>query len=392
MQISVGIKSILKIAWRECGILKSNPIYLFCMIVFPLLVTFFFTSLMNDGQPQEMPVGVVDMDNSTTSRALIRKLDAFQTTKVVGYYSNVNEARNAIQRNDIYAFLYIPESTTDKLLSSRQPKISFYYSYTSLTAGALLFRDLKTIATLGSAGVGSAAMSAKGYTNRQISTFLQPIAIDLHPISNPWISYNVYLSTMLVPGCLMIFLFLITAYSLGTELKFDRSKKWMRLAGNNPIVALMGKMLPQFVVFLTIFYAYLFYVFGVLGFPHPGGIGVILLLGFLSVIAAQGFGIFAFGIMPSLRMSMSICSLWAVLSFSMVGSAFPVASMDSELQALSNLFPLRHYFMIYQTCIFNDYPLADAWINVVVLLAFALLPILVLGRIKKAMLEYIYIP
>lgn len=149
MRVSVGIKSILNIAWRECGFLKSNPIYLFCMIVFPLLVTFFFTSLMNDGQPMKMPVGVVDMDNTTTSRALIRKLNAFQTTDIVGHYANVNEARNAIQRNEIYAFLYIPESTTDKLLSSRQPKISFYYSYTSLTGGALLFRDLKTISTLG---------------------------------------------------------------------------------------------------------------------------------------------------------------------------------------------------------------------------------------------------
>ncbi len=392
MRVSVGIKSILNIAWRECGFLKSNPIYLFCMIVFPLLVTFFFTSLMNDGQPMKMPVGVVDMDNTTTSRALIRKLNAFQTTDIVGHYANVNEARNAIQRNEIYAFLYIPESTTDKLLSSRQPKISFYYSYTSLTGGALLFRDLKTISTLGSAGVGSSTMSAKGYTSDQIKTFLQPIAIDLHPISNPWVNYNIYLSTMLVPGCMMIFMFLITAYSIGTELKFGQAKKWMRLAGNNPVIALTGKMLPQFIIFLTIFYTYLFYIFGVLGFPHPGGTGMILLLGFVSVIASEGFGIFAFGIMPSLRMSMSICSLWAVLSFSMVGSAFPIEGMDPELQTLANLFPLRHYFMIYQTCIFNDFPLADAWIHVVALLAFAFLPFLVLKRIRKAMLEYIYIP
>ncbi len=392
MQISGVIKRVLKIAWRECGILKSNPIYLFCMVIFPIVVTLFFTSLMNEGQPVKMPVGVVDMDNTTTSRAMIRKLNSFQTTDVVANYANINEARNAIQRNKIYAFLYIPESTTDKLLASRQPKISFYYSSTSLTAGALLFRDLKTISTLGSASVGSATMAGKGYTSDQIRTFLQPIAVDLHTVSNPWISYNIYLSTMLVPGCLMIFMFLITAYSIGTELKFDRSKQWMRLAGNNPIIALAGKMLPQFIIFITIFYAYLFYIFGVLEFPHPGGVGYIMLLGLISVLASEGFGIFAFGLMPSLRMSMSICSLWAVLSFSMVGSAFPVASMDPELQALAYLFPLRHYFMIYQVCIFNGYPLIDAWINVVALLAFALLPILVLGRIKKAMLQYIYIP
>ena len=70
-------------------------------------------------------------------------------------------------------------------------------------------------------------------------------------------------------------------------------------------------------------YSYEYYVFHVLQFPHQGSPWMLVLLGLVQVIASQGFGIFAFGLMPSLRMSMSVCSLWAVLSFSMVGSAFP---------------------------------------------------------------------
>ena len=193
------LKQLLAIALRECGILRRNPMYLFCMLVFPILVTVFFTTMMNAGQPQEMPVGIVDNDNTSTTRALVRKLDSFQASKVVGHYSNVNEARNAIQENKIYAFLYIPKGTTDALLSSRQPKISFYYSQASITAGALLYRDLKTVATLGSAAVGQSTMRAKGFTDEQTATFLQPIVVDLHMIGNPWASYNLYLSTMLIP-------------------------------------------------------------------------------------------------------------------------------------------------------------------------------------------------
>lgn len=119
------LKQICRVARRECGIMRKNKMYMFCIVVFPVLVTFFFTSLMSDGQPTDMPVGVVDLDNTPTTRALIRKLDAFQATKVVGHYSNVADARRAIQRNKIYAFLYIPNGTTDELLSMRQPKISF---------------------------------------------------------------------------------------------------------------------------------------------------------------------------------------------------------------------------------------------------------------------------
>ncbi|WP_314312934.1 ABC transporter permease [Hoylesella marshii] len=366
--------------------------YLFCMVIFPVFIIFFFTSLLNEGLPEKMPVGVVDLDDTPTTRSMIRKLNTFQATDVVAKYASVSDARTAMQRNEIYAFLYIPQRMTEDLLASRQPKISFYYSNVSITAGSLLFRDLKTISLLGSAAVSSSVMSAKGYTEKQIRTFLQPVTIDLHQIGNPWANYNIYLSTMLIPGILMLFIFLVTAYSLGTELKFGRAKEWIAMSGDNLFVALAGKLLPQFLVFSVVTFGYMFYVFDLLNFPHPGGIGVLMLLGLLSVIASQGLGVFMFGLTPSLRMSMSLCSLWGVVSFSICGATFPVFSMDSSLEVLSFLFPLRHYYMIYQICIFNGFPLSDAWTNILSLMVFSCLPLFIASRLKMAMQQFTYIP
>ena len=386
------LRQIYNITLRELSILRKNYIYAFCMVVFPLGVMIFFTSLMEDGLPVEMPIGIVDADNTTTTRALIRRLDAFQMSRITNSYATVAEARKAIQDNEIYGFLYFPKGTTEKLLSSRQPKISYYYSYTTLAAGALLMRDLKTISTLGSAAVGQATMRAKGFTPEQIQTFLQPIKIDLHQIANPWTSYNSYLTTMIVPGMMMLFIFLITAYSLGTELKFNTSKQWLGMADNNATVALIGKLLPQTFIWLAVVYVYQYYVFFHLQFPHLGSPWMLVLLGLMQVLASQGFGVFAFGLMPSLRMSMSVCSLWAVLSISMAGSAFPVMGMDRPLQSLSWLFPLRHYYMIYQTCVFNGFPLIESWFHFAALAGFMLLPWMVVKKIKNAMLTYVYIP
>ena len=377
---------------RELGILRRNHIYRFCMVVFPILVIFFFTSLLADGLPTSMPVGVVDLDNTSTSRALERRLDGFQMSHIVAHYPSVAEARKAMQRNEIYGFVYIPEGTTEKLLASRQPKISYYYTYTTLAAGALLMKDMKTISILGSAAVGRATMRAKGFTDKQIETLLQPIYIDLHQIANPWTNYSVYITTFMVPGILMIFIFLISAYSIGTELKFATSKDWLALSDNNITIALVGKFLPQTLIWLAIVFGYEFYVFYHLGFPHLGSPWMLVLLGLMHVLASQGFGIFAFGLMPSLRMSMSVCSLWAVLSISMAGAAFPVMAMDGALQSLSWLFPLRHYFMLYQTCVFNGFPLVESWFHFAALIGFMLSPWLLVKKIKNAMLTYVYIP
>ncbi len=386
------LSRIYHISLREVGIMRSNPIYGFCIIIFPIITIIFFTSLMSEGQPANMPVGIVDQDQTTTSRSMIRQLDAFQTTRIAGHYANMNEARQAIQRNEIYAFLLIPKGTTDGLMTSKRPKISFYYSNVSLVSGSMLYRDLKTIATLGSAAVASKKLAAVGKTEREIRTALQPIALDVHMIGNPWADYNVYLSTTMVPGVLMIFIFLITPYSIGTEIKFRRSRQWVKMAGGNMYIALIGKLLPQTLVHLTVMYGFSFYIFHILQFPHPGGLVPILLLGLAAVLAAQGFGVFAFGLMPSLRMSMSVCSLWAVMGFSTSGATYPVFAMDSIIQGIVQLFPLRHYYMVYQLAIFNGYPLSDAWFNLMALAIFAGLPLFTTPNIRRAMLVYTYIP
>jgi ABC-2 type transport system permease protein len=262
----------------------------------------------------------------------------------------------------------------------------------SVMSGSLLMKDLKTISNLGSAAVGQATMRAKGYTQEQMMTFLQPIRIDLHQIANPWTNYNAYLSTVLVTGVMMLFMFLISAYSLGMELKFGRGKEWLKVADGNMVVAILGKYLPQALIWLTLIFVYEFYLFGYLHFPHQGDVWDIIFLGLLEVFASIGFGIFAFGLIPSLRMSMSVCSLWAVLSFSLAGFTFPVMGMDGAIQSLSSLFPLRHYYMVYQITVFNGFPIIEAWLHIAALLAFSLMPWLVMSKIKNAMLTYVYIP
>ena len=322
------ISQIFNIALRELDILRRNRIYGFCMIVFPLLLVVFFTTMLDDGVAIDLPVGVVDQDNSATSRGLIRNLDAMQSSRVVYRFANVTEARNAMQEGKVYAYLLIPEGT-----------------------------------------VGQATLSAKGASKEQIRAAMQPVTVDAHMIANPEGSYNYSLTTVFVPGILMLFMALLSAYAVGMEMKFDTGKEWLAMADGNIVVAIVGKYLVHALVFLLVIFLYQWYIFDVLHFPHLGGVWSIVRLTLLQVSAGLGFGIFAFGLMPSLRMSMSISSLWSVLSISMCGSAFPIAGMDAPLQAMSWLFPLRHYWMIYQA-----------------------MPWFVLSKVKNAMLNYVYIP
>lgn len=384
--------NLLKIMRREVMRIATKPMYLFCMIIAPLICYFFFSSLMSNGLPTNLPAGVVDLDNTSTTRNIIRNLDAFQQTEIVAHYNSVSEARNAIQKGEIYAFYYIPVGTTEATLASRQPKVSFYANYSYLIAGSLIYRDMRTMSELASGAVGRATLYAKGANEDQAMGFLQPIVIESHAINNPWLNYSVYLCNTLFPGVLMLLIFLTTAYTLGTELKDNSGKELMSLANNSITTAILGKIIPQTIVFFIIATFHNIYLYGYLHFPCHSGIIPMILAGLLLVLASQSIGIFFYGLFGSLRLALSAASLWGVLSFSISGFTFPVMAMHPTLQALSNLFPLRHYFLLYVNQALNGYPIIYAWHSVVALLLFLLLPFFVLKKMRKIMENYTYLP
>lgn len=377
---------------REVLRLGTKPMYLFCMIIAPLFSYIFFASLMESGLPTDLPAGVVDLDNTSTTRNIIRNLDAFQQTKIVSHYSSLNEARKAVQKGDIYAFYYIPEGTTEKALASRQPKISFYTNYSYLIAGSLIYRDMKMMSELAGGAIGRATLYAKGATEKQAMGFLQPIVIDTHPIGNPWLNYSIYLCNTIFPGILMLIIFLTTTYTLGSELKDNTSKELMRMADGSILKALAGKIFPQTMVFLVMATFQNVLLYGFMHFPCNGGIGTMMLAGVLLVLSSQALGIFFFGLFGSMRLALSTSSLWGVISFSISGFTFPVMAMHPTLQALSNLFPLRHYFLIYVNQALNGYPIIYAWKSVAALLLFMILPCFILKRMKHIMENYTYLP
>ena len=367
---------------REVRRLRHDPVYAFCMIVAPLLCFFFFTSLMDNGLPQELPVGVVDGDGTTTSRSIARNLDAFPQTRIVARYTDVSEARRAVQRGDIYGFYYIPAGTGRMAMRQERPTLSFYTNYSYLVAGSLIYKDMRTMSELAAGSAARSVLYARGATDEQAMAYLQPIVVETHPVGNPWLNYNVYLSNTLVPGVLMLFVFMITVYGIGTEIKEGSGRGLLREAGGNVLTALWGKILPQAAIFLLIGSCYVFYLYGVLHFPCHCGIGRAWALMALFVLASQGLGVLMITALPTLRLGLSFASLWGVISFSICGMSFPVMAMHPVLQGLAWLFPLRHYFLLYVNSVLDGYPLLNAWPHLLALVGFAALPYLLAPRLR----------
>ena len=385
-----ALKQVLAISKREQKRMMSRGIYTFCMIIAPIFAFLFFTTLMGEGLPADLPAGVVDEDNTATTREVIRNLESFQQTDIIEHYPDVAAARKAMQQGKIYSFYYIPEGTTQLAISGKQPTVSFYTAASYLIPGSLAYRDMKMMSEYAAGGVGRATLYAKGYTEDQAMAVLQPIKMEMHAVNNPGLNYSVYLCNTILPGVLMLLIMQVTIYSIYVELKEETSKEWLAMADNDIVKALIGKLLPHLVIWLLMGAFCLCMLYGVWEFPLNSGIWPMVLNMLLLINASLAFGVFFCGMLPSLRWALSLATLWGVLSFPISGFSFPMMAFPATLKGLSWLFPLRHYFLIYVDQALNGLPLHYSYLNIAILIAFLVLPLLVMRRLKKFLLEYHY--
>lgn len=366
--------------WRQ---IFSRKLYIVSMVIMPLFFIGFFLTLMQDGLPKDLPAAVVDMDQSSISRRLVRQLDAFKQTKIVVHAKDFSEAREMMQRGEIYGIYYLPEGFEHDVLSFRQPKVSFYTSNSFIVAGSMLFRDMKTISILGSAAVERELRLAKGQTMEQAMIDLQPIVVETHPLGNPQLNYAVYLCNVLLPGLLSVMIVLLTVYALGVEVKEMRSRKLLDMVDDDILSVMVGKLLPYTLTFMLMatFYDVVLYRF--MGFPCHNGLPNMLLNSLLLVLASQSLGVFLYSLVPIMSISLSLSAFITMLSFSISGFTFPVGEMPGLLQTWANVFPLRHYFLIYANNGLNGYSSYYVWGSYVAMLLYLFLPILVSIRLRN---------
>lgn len=389
---SKTVRRLAMIGRRELKMYSHRPLFLFCMIIAPLFCLIYLTSLMSEGLPTKLPAAMVDEDNTHITHTITRFLGSMEEVKIVHHYRSFGEARKAMQRGEIYGFFYLPKNTTAKALASRQPRISFYTNECYYVPGNLLMRDMRYASELTGLALTREKLYAHGLTERQAMGVLQPIKIETHPLNNPYLDYSVYLNNMLIPGIFILLVMLSAAYTIGIEWKRNTQLLLYRLSGESPFTAIFGKLLPQTLVFWLIATLYAVYFYRYLQFPCNSGIMSMILIGMLTVLGAQGLAAFIFGVCGQMRLSMCLCSLWGILSFSLAGFTFPVTAMDGVLQKLSVAFPLRHYYLLYVNQALNGYSIVYAWRSLLAMAVFALLPVLTLRHYRSLFLNHKYVP
>lgn len=390
------MKSLLSVIkesiWRGCMFVMSRPLYLVSIVVIPLLSGFIMLDLLKEGIGNHVPAAIVDLDGSDLSRRVTSNLDAMQTVDVKRSFNDFTEARDALQRGDIIGFFVIPENFAGEALAGRVPEITYYTNYAYFVPASLMYKGFKTISVLSNGALVSTTLVTAGLPESSVTALLMPYVNDMYPLGNPWMSYQIYMGHSFVPGILALMVMIITVYSITDEIKKKTSVEWLKSAGGSIVVALIGKLAPQTLLFTLAGWILQLATYALYDFPLNCNIAVMMTAMFLMVLASQAFAVTVCGIVPNLRLALSVCSLLSVLAFSIGGFTIPVEDMYRWIGIVSYILPIRYYFLIYIDQSLNGVDLYYSRYYFIALLVFVLVSFIPLFNLKRMCKKPVYVP
>ena len=381
---------IINVFRRELHRMTSRRIYLVACVVLPLFCVVFMATVFGSGEMNNLPVGVVDADNTATSRHIVRLVEATPALRVAKHYANETEAHADVQRKRIYGYLSIPSGFEEKVGGGREVTLCYYYHYALLGVGGEIYATFEgLLKNLAATPVVTKAV-ALGVGEERITSFLMPVVQEEYPVYNSVRNYSVYLTLPFFFVMLQILLLLVTTFALGSEGKEGTFAEWLHTAGGDIGVAVLGKLLPYTFIFILMSLLANGVFFGVMKMPLPCSLWAINAVTVLFVLATQALALFLFSVCPALGVIISVVSMIGSLGATLSGVTFPVAFMDAPVRAASYLFPVRHFVEAVQVLLYGNGSYADVWRSLVALLLFLLPSIAMLPRLKNALISHKY--
>ena len=375
--------------FRELRRMTSRRIYLGAAVVLPLFLLLFMCTIFGSGQMRRLPIGVVDADNTPTSRSIIRNIAAVPTFTLARHYADDAEAREAVRRKEIYGYLSIPHHFEADMLGAGAT-LCYYYHYALLAVGGEVMSAFEqALIPVRLAPIVVEAVSL-GDREQGIEHFLLPMTADDHALYNPSLDYSVYLSLPIYYIMFQILILLVTLYAVGSEAKAGTGVEWLSDARGNIFVAVVSKLLPYTLIFVAeaMLANYVFFYW--LRIPFAGDMLLFALSTVLFILATQSVAVILYTLLPALSIIISVVSMVGSLGATLSGLTFPLSAMTPVVRYAALLFPVRHFTEAMQCVVYFDGDFAACRSSLLVLCLFPLVALALLPRLRTILVSRRY--
>ena len=136
--------NLARVVRREVCAWRRRPLELGLLL--PLATWAFFLALLEAGTPTALPIAVVDLDRTATSRRLARALDATPSLRVAATPDSTATAAAAARAGQVYGVVTVPAGFERDIGRGAPPTLVIDYNAQWLLPGSLVRRDARAAA------------------------------------------------------------------------------------------------------------------------------------------------------------------------------------------------------------------------------------------------------
>jgi ABC-2 type transport system permease protein len=365
--------SFVKVWVRELNRISNDPVYLFFMLIGPVIAFSLVSLIFSSNTPSKLPVGIVDLDHTNLSAKITRMTDAASIAAVDRSYLSLSEAYRALVSGKIDAIICIPDGTEKNILSGTSSRIAVYINNEYLIKGGLLSSGIQKVLGTISAGIRLQSQLMTGSNSRQAYAQIMPVQLRPVLLFNPYTSYSYYLTILLMPVMLTVFILFGTLYALGTELQYGTGPEWLEAAGSDIMTALAGKLITYTVFFCFLSLLMDLILFSVLGLPLKGHLLLIFAGEFVMILSYEFMAIFIIALARNLRLGLSVASAYTMLALTYAGLTFPLIGMPVIAKVISRIFPFTYWLDLFVGQSLRGEPVSNGLIQLFYLFGFIFL-------------------
>ncbi len=320
------MKEFLRLLKREFKLFVANDTLRSVFFLAPILYAVLLGFVYQSGKVENIPVLVVDRDNTPLSNQLTDMLDDNSSIKVIKYIQEPQSIKDEVIKNEAAAVVMIPTKFEADMLQKKYPELNVYVNTGNVLTANFASKALQlTIGTF-SAGASIKGLQKMGMPAVKAATQYEPFKTNYITLFNTTSNYLIFMWPAMLAVVLQQVILLAMAVSFAAE--FQRGSFIKEYYGMRrwAFPTMLIKVIP--IWFFSILIVGIYYLMHMIfKVPMPEGIFNFILLTAVFVGSASFLGVFISILIPDALKATQILMVLASPSFIISGFTWPLSAI-----------------------------------------------------------------
>lgn len=319
--------TFFKSLWEEIDFAtKKIGLLLVCFIAMPFLSMWiggaYYNSYVND-----VSIAVLDEDNSSLSRKIIRYFDENERFIVEYYAKDKMELEQLINERKVYMGVYIPQDLSMNIKTGKQSQVLILTDGTNAIVSNNLYAGAASIVQTVSAGAAIQVIEGTGsMQENEANGMALPLTFGERMLYDSKLTYMNYL----MYGLFAVFLQQLMLSSMATLMARNPEE----VAAKRTLPKLFAKMVLSGICLMSSGAFSIYLIHRKFGLIFNGSIALAILISALFAIAISCVGIILFSLTGKKTRFTQVAYMLSLPTFLTCGYVWPIDQMPNALVAL----------------------------------------------------------